>query len=176
MLTKAGGADGQGNGHRRLIRPSNHAVCYDIVMKWRTIMVRAAVTVVAIALVAASFAAMAQASDVPAWAYLPEASSTNSLLPKQPAAPATGMNSPLVLQAQDLLRRALKIELMAASMPNDPRAKAMAAAAAAELRGRAAIMMQVNSDYSRSQRDQMERQRDQQTIYCRLPDGRFVQC
>jgi hypothetical protein len=81
-----------------------------------------------------------------------------------PQIPDTGMNSPLVRQAQELMRRAMDIEMIAAQTPNDPCVKATAAAMAADLRGRAAIMMQVNSDNSRSQRD------------CRLADGRFVQC
>lgn len=80
----------------------------------------------------------------------------NALLP--PAAPArpvaavqaapqsgTGMNSPQVQQAQDLLRRAAQIEMAAAQTPNDPRAKATAAAMATDLKARAAVLMQADS-------------------------------
>jgi soluble lytic murein transglycosylase-like protein len=61
------------------------------------------------------------------------------------AQPGTGMNSPQVQQAQDLIRRATQIEMAAAATPNDPRAKATAAAMAADLRGRAAVIMQADS-------------------------------
>lgn len=67
--------------------------------------------------------------------------------PAQPPAaqPGTGMNSPQVQQAQELLRRATQIEMAAAQTPNDPRAKATAAAMAADLKQRAAILMQADS-------------------------------
>jgi len=61
------------------------------------------------------------------------------------AQPGTGMNAPQVQQAQDLLRRATQIEMMAAVTPNDPRVKATVAAAVADLRGRAAVLMQADS-------------------------------
>lgn len=61
------------------------------------------------------------------------------------AQPGTGMNSPQVQQAQQLMQRAAQIEMTAAQTPNDPRAKATAAAMAADLRGRAAVIMQADS-------------------------------
>lgn len=68
------------------------------------------------------------------------------LPPSAPVAqPGTGMNSPQVQQAQELLRRATQIEMMAAQTPNDARAKATAAAMAADLKQRAGILMQADS-------------------------------
>lgn len=70
--------------------------------------------------------------------------------PSQPSAPPTvqpptGMNSPQVQQAQDLMRRATQIEIAAAATPNDPRVKASAAAMASDLRARAAVIMNTDS-------------------------------
>lgn len=62
-----------------------------------------------------------------------------------PAQPPTGMNSPQVQQAQDLMRRATQIEIAAAATPNDPRVKASAAAMASDLRARAAVIMNTDS-------------------------------
>lgn len=59
--------------------------------------------------------------------------------------PSTGINSPQVQQAQDLIRRATQIELAASATPNDPRARAAAAAMSADLKGRAALLMQADS-------------------------------
>lgn len=59
--------------------------------------------------------------------------------------PGTGINSPQVQQAQSLYSRATQIELMAAASPNDPRVKAAAAAMVADLRQRAGVLMQADS-------------------------------
>lgn len=86
----------------------------------------------------------------------PQAAPQPQLMPaasSQPPAPQpalaqpaqTGMNAPQVQAAQDLLRRATQIEMLAAQTPNDPRVKATAAAMAADLRGRAAVLMQADS-------------------------------
>jgi hypothetical protein len=73
----------------------------------------------------------------------------NALAPRASAPPAaqpgTGMNSPQVQQAQALMQRAAQIEMAAAATPNDPRAKATAAAMAADLKARAAVLMQADS-------------------------------
>lgn len=61
------------------------------------------------------------------------------------AQPGTGMNSPQVQQAQELMRRATQIEMAAAATPNDPRAKMAAAAMASDLRARAQVIMQADS-------------------------------
>jgi hypothetical protein len=55
------------------------------------------------------------------------------------------MNSPQIQQAQQLLRQATQIEMAAAQSPNDPRVKAFAAAAAADLKQRAQVLMQTDS-------------------------------
>jgi hypothetical protein len=55
------------------------------------------------------------------------------------------MNSPQVQQAQELMRRATQIEIAAAATPNDPRAKMAASAMAADLKARAAVLMQSDS-------------------------------
>jgi hypothetical protein len=65
--------------------------------------------------------------------------------PAPAAVPATGLNSPQVQQAQQLLRQATQIELAAAASPLDPRVKAAAAAMAGDLRARAAVLMQADS-------------------------------
>jgi hypothetical protein len=81
---------------------------------------------------------------VPAPTFMPAASDAPPQ-PAQPPAAQTGMNSPQVQQAQALLRRAAQIELIAAQTPNDPRARATAAAMAGDLKQRAAVLMQADS-------------------------------
>jgi Cell Wall Hydrolase len=68
-----------------------------------------------------------------------------SAAPPPQAAPATGLNSPQVQQAQELLRRAAQIKIVAAQTPLDLRAKATAEAMAADLTQRAAVLMQADS-------------------------------
>ena len=90
---------------------------------------------------------MPAASAAPPGQLMPSASASPPAQTAAPAAaqPGTGMNSPQVQQAQELIRRATQIEMAAAQTPNDPRAKATAAAMAADLRGRAAVIMQADS-------------------------------
>jgi hypothetical protein len=85
------------------------------------------------------------------------AAPTNQLMPAASAArpvpaaplaapqPGTGLNSPQIQQAQQLLRQAAQIEMAAAQTPNDLRAKATAAAMAADLKQRATVLMQADS-------------------------------
>lgn len=82
---------------------------------------------------------------MPAASARPPAPAAPAPVQTPPAQPATGMNSPQVQEAQRLLRGAAQIELEAAATPNDPRAKATAAAMAADLKGRAAVLMQADS-------------------------------
>jgi soluble lytic murein transglycosylase-like protein len=85
-----------------------------------------------------------QNSQAPAAPARPQLMPAASAQP--PAAPpATGLNSPQVQQAQQLMRQAAQIELLAATRPNDPRATATAAAMAGDLRARATVLMQADS-------------------------------
>lgn len=73
----------------------------------------------------------------------------NALAPAPVAPPAvqpgTGMNSPQIQQAQQLMDRASQIEIIAAQTPGDPRVKATGAAAAANMRAKAAVIMSTDS-------------------------------
>jgi transglycosylase-like protein with SLT domain len=83
--------------------------------------------------------------QAPVNAMMPTATPVAAPASPTAAPPATGMNSPQVIQAQQLLRKAAQLGLIAAQTPNDPRVKATAEAAITDLKARAALLMQADS-------------------------------
>lgn len=65
--------------------------------------------------------------------------------------------------AQELLRRAVQIEITAAASPNDPHVQAVAAAMAKDLRARAQLLVQIENMRLQNQlmRDELARRQPQ---------------